>query len=76
MPRKQAEHLEMTDALSGRQDVADRPVVVKLGTWLDNTRKRAEQRHTDLRQQASKEAGQEERCVSAVSPTLRLVGAS
>ncbi|MFJ8855844.1 hypothetical protein [Streptomyces sp. NPDC102437] len=72
MPRKQAEHLETTDALSGRQDVADRPVVVKLGTWLGNTRKR----HTDLRQQASKEAGQEECCVSAVSLVLRLVDAS
>lgn len=39
-------------------------------------KKRAEQRHTDLRQQASKEAGQEERCVSAVSLVLRLVDAS
>ncbi|WP_405852894.1 helicase associated domain-containing protein [Streptomyces sp. NBC_01369] len=54
VPRKHAEHLESEDALSGRQGGADGPVVVKLGTWLDNVRKRAaklpEQRRTDLDQ--------------------------
>ncbi|MFH8520370.1 hypothetical protein ACH4CE_35940 [Streptomyces gelaticus] len=38
----------------GRQDGAEGVVVVKLGTWLDNVRKRAaklpEQRRTDLDQ--------------------------
>ncbi|MEV5205137.1 Helicase associated domain protein [Streptomyces sp. NPDC053720] len=52
VPRKHAEHLEAENALSGRQNSADGPVVVKLGTWLDNVRKRAaklpEQRRTDL----------------------------
>ncbi|MGW2182915.1 helicase associated domain-containing protein [Streptomyces sp. NPDC001732] len=54
VPRKHAEHLETENALSGRQDGTDGPVVVKLGTWLDNVRKRAaklpEQRRTDLDQ--------------------------
>ncbi|GAA1319182.1 helicase associated domain-containing protein [Streptomyces sp. NBC_00264] len=39
-------------ALSGRQGGADGSVVVKLGMWLDNVRKRAaklpEQRRADL----------------------------
>ncbi|MFD5503619.1 Helicase associated domain protein [Streptomyces sp. NPDC127061] len=52
VPRKHTEHLETEDALSGRQEGADGPVVVKLGTWLDNVRKRAaklpEQRRADL----------------------------
>ncbi|MFE7268830.1 helicase associated domain-containing protein [Streptomyces sp. NPDC057592] len=52
VPRKHVEHLEAEDALSGRQGGADGPVVVKLGTWLDNVRKRAaelpEQRRADL----------------------------
>jgi len=38
--------------LSGGQNGADKVVEVKLGTWLDNTRKRAaklaEQRRADL----------------------------
>ncbi|MGW1847425.1 helicase associated domain-containing protein [Streptomyces sp. NPDC001966] len=55
VPRKHVEHpLETEDALSGRQGGADGPVVVKLGTWLDNARKRAaklpEQRRADLEQ--------------------------
>ncbi|MFF8423496.1 Helicase associated domain protein [Streptomyces sp. NPDC015680] len=54
VPRKHAEHLESTEAVSGRQGGADGPVVVKLGMWLDNVRKRAaklpEQRRTDLDQ--------------------------
>ncbi|WP_326770785.1 helicase associated domain-containing protein (plasmid) [Streptomyces sp. NBC_01591] len=52
VPRKHAEHLETEDALSGRQNGADGPMVIKLGTWLDNVRKRAaklpEQRRADL----------------------------
>ncbi|MFF3788131.1 helicase associated domain-containing protein [Streptomyces sp. NPDC001933] len=54
VPRKHAEHLETEEALSGRQGGTDGPVVVKLGTWLDNVRKRAaklpKQRRTDLDQ--------------------------
>lgn len=54
VPRKHVEHLETADALSGRQNAADEPVVVKLGTWLDNVRKRAaklpQQRRADLDQ--------------------------
>ncbi|MFC9759166.1 helicase associated domain-containing protein, partial [Streptomyces sp. NPDC056921] len=41
VPRKHAEHLETEDALSGRQGGTEGPVVVRLGTWLDNVRKRA-----------------------------------
>ncbi|MFF3787932.1 helicase associated domain-containing protein [Streptomyces sp. NPDC001933] len=36
VPRKHAEQLETEDTLSGRQGGADGPMVVKLGTWLDN----------------------------------------
>ncbi|MGW0960816.1 helicase associated domain-containing protein [Streptomyces gelaticus] len=54
VPRKHIEHLETEGALSGRQGGADGPVVVKLGTWLDNVRKRTakppEQRRADLDQ--------------------------
>ncbi|MGW1108038.1 helicase associated domain-containing protein [Streptomyces sp. NPDC002540] len=54
VPHKHVEHLETEDALPGRQGGADGPVVVKLGTWLDNVRKRAaklpEQRRTGLDQ--------------------------
>ncbi|MCX4852094.1 helicase associated domain-containing protein [Streptomyces sp. NBC_00893] len=54
VPRKHIEHLETEDALPGRQGGADGGMVVKLGTWLDNVRKRAtklpEQRRTDLDQ--------------------------
>ncbi|MES9553805.1 MULTISPECIES: Helicase associated domain protein [unclassified Streptomyces] len=52
VPRKHVEELETRDALSGRQGGADGAVVVKLGTWLDNVRKRAaklpQQRRADL----------------------------
>ncbi|SFY44175.1 helicase associated domain-containing protein (plasmid) [Streptomyces atratus] len=52
VPRKHAEHLASADTLSGRQNATDEPVVVKLGTWLDNVRKRAgklpEQRRAEL----------------------------
>ncbi|MFF1651362.1 helicase associated domain-containing protein [Streptomyces sp. NPDC058240] len=54
VPRKHAEHLASGDVLSGRHDSTDGGVVVKLGTWLDNVRKRAaklpEQHRTDLDQ--------------------------
>ncbi|MEL5957120.1 helicase associated domain-containing protein [Streptomyces sp. CLV115] len=54
VPRKHVEELEAQDALSVRQGDAGGAVVVKLGTWLDNVRKRAaklpEQRRTDLDQ--------------------------
>ncbi|MFD7529850.1 helicase associated domain-containing protein [Streptomyces sp. NPDC059849] len=56
VPRKHVEHLagaaEGTAGPSGHQTGADGVVVVKLGTWLDNVRKRAdrltEQRRADL----------------------------
>ncbi|MCX4869975.1 helicase associated domain-containing protein [Streptomyces sp. NBC_00257] len=52
VPRKRVEHLETENGPTGRQDSADEPVVVKLGTRLDNVRKRAaklpEQRPPDL----------------------------
>ncbi|MFJ1717068.1 Helicase associated domain protein [Streptomyces sp. NPDC088260] len=56
VPRKHVEYLEGvaegTAGPSGHQAGADGVVVVKLGTWLDNVRKRAtkltEQRRTDL----------------------------
>ncbi|MER5618757.1 helicase associated domain-containing protein [Streptomyces sp. NPDC002215] len=41
VPRKHVEQLGSGNALSGRQGGADGHVVVKLGTWLDNVRKRA-----------------------------------
>ncbi|MFB6878214.1 hypothetical protein [Streptomyces sp. NPDC056323] len=51
VPRKHIEQLK-AGALSGRQDGADGPAVVKLGTWLGNARNRAaklpEQRRADL----------------------------
>ncbi|WP_371098562.1 helicase associated domain-containing protein [Streptomyces sanglieri] len=51
VPRKHVEHPE---GLGGRQGGVDGGVVVKLGIWLDNARKRAaklpEQRRTDLDQ--------------------------
>ncbi|MFD7499259.1 helicase associated domain-containing protein [Streptomyces sp. NPDC059832] len=54
VPRKHVEHLETETGPTGRQGGAEGPVVVKLGTWLDNVRKRAaklpEQRRTDLDQ--------------------------
>ncbi|MFD7623965.1 helicase associated domain-containing protein [Streptomyces sp. NPDC059802] len=52
VPRKYVELRETQDGPTGRQGGADGGVVVKLGTWLDNVRKRAaklpEQRRTDL----------------------------
>ncbi|MGY3056263.1 hypothetical protein ACVWZD_000951, partial [Streptomyces sp. TE3672] len=52
VPRKHVEHLESADAPAGSQTGAGEPVAVRLGTWLDNTRKRAdrlaEQRRADL----------------------------
>ncbi|MCX4734513.1 helicase associated domain-containing protein [Streptomyces sp. NBC_01363] len=54
VPRKHAEHLEMEEGPGGRQGGAEGVVVVKLGMWLDNVRKRAgnltEQRRADLDQ--------------------------
>ncbi|WP_326763661.1 helicase associated domain-containing protein [Streptomyces sp. NBC_01591] len=54
VPRKHAEHLETENGLGDRQAGTDGLVVVKLGTWLDNVRKRAaklpEQRRADLDQ--------------------------
>ncbi|MFF4084407.1 hypothetical protein ACFYZN_34175 [Streptomyces sp. NPDC001777] len=50
LPRKRLEHLE-TDGVEGRLNDADGGVVVKLGTWLDDVRERAdeltEQRRAD-----------------------------
>ncbi|RPK54789.1 Helicase associated domain protein [Streptomyces sp. ADI95-17] len=55
VPRKRVEHLAGAAGMagpSGHQAGADGVVVVKLGTWLDNVRKRAgrltEQRRADL----------------------------
>ncbi|WP_331754117.1 helicase associated domain-containing protein [Streptomyces sp. NBC_00826] len=52
VPRKHVEQVETEAGLAGRQAGADGPVVVKLGTWLDNVRKRAgklaEQRRAEL----------------------------
>ncbi|MEV7857074.1 Helicase associated domain protein [Streptomyces sp. NPDC088183] len=54
VPRKHVEQVAVGEGLSGRQGGADGPVVVKLGMWLDNVRKRSgklpEQRRTDLDQ--------------------------
>ncbi|MCX4869713.1 helicase associated domain-containing protein (plasmid) [Streptomyces sp. NBC_00257] len=54
VPRKHIERLEMGTVPAGRQGSVDGGVVVKLGTWLDNVRKRAaklpEQRRADLNQ--------------------------
>ncbi|MFG2631906.1 helicase associated domain-containing protein [Streptomyces sp. NPDC048473] len=43
VPRKHAEHLEVGDGPEGCQGGADGPVVIKLGTWLDNVRKSSAQ---------------------------------
>ncbi|WP_405707979.1 MULTISPECIES: helicase associated domain-containing protein [unclassified Streptomyces] len=52
VPRKHIEHLETENGPTGRQGGVDGSVVVRLGTWLDNARKRAaklpEQRRADL----------------------------
>ncbi|MFF3788208.1 Helicase associated domain protein [Streptomyces sp. NPDC001933] len=52
VPRKHVEHLEGGGVAVGRQNGAEEPVTVRLGTWLDNARKRAdrltEQRRADL----------------------------
>ncbi|MET8747846.1 helicase associated domain-containing protein [Streptomyces sp. NPDC004728] len=56
VPRKHVEHLEGsaegTTGPASRQAGAGEPVPVRLGTWLDNVRKRAgkltEQRRADL----------------------------
>ncbi|MFF3787637.1 helicase associated domain-containing protein [Streptomyces sp. NPDC001933] len=42
VPRKHAEHVEFEEGMGGRQGGAEGVVVVKLGTWLDNVRKRAD----------------------------------
>ncbi|MEL5960849.1 Helicase associated domain protein [Streptomyces sp. CLV115] len=52
VPRKHIEQVDTEAGLAGRQTGTDGVVEVKLGTWLDNVRKRAdrltEQRRTDL----------------------------
>ncbi|MFK4212742.1 Helicase associated domain protein [Streptomyces sp. NPDC030920] len=48
VPRKHVEHLEGGAAV-GRQNGADGVVVVKLGTWLDNVRKRADRLSAERR---------------------------
>ncbi|MFE5097811.1 helicase associated domain-containing protein [Streptomyces sp. NPDC056638] len=52
VPRKHVEQAGNEAGLVGRQNGADGVVVVKLGMWLDNVRKRArrlaEQRRADL----------------------------
>ncbi|MER6504836.1 helicase associated domain-containing protein [Streptomyces sp. NPDC001455] len=52
VPRKHIKHLAAETVPSGRQNDADGLVEIKLGTWLDNVRKRAdkltEQRRADL----------------------------
>ncbi|MET9658474.1 helicase associated domain-containing protein [Streptomyces sp. NPDC006510] len=54
VPRKHIEQLDGEAVPTGPQDGADGGVVVKLGAWRDNVRKRAgklaEQRRTDLDQ--------------------------
>ncbi|MEV6146079.1 helicase associated domain-containing protein [Streptomyces sp. NPDC051992] len=49
VPRKHAEELEAVEVPTDRQDGAGGPVVVKLGTWLDNVRKRADKLHAERR---------------------------
>ncbi|MEU9565400.1 Helicase associated domain protein [Streptomyces sp. NPDC048161] len=49
VPRKHAEHLEMGEGPAGHQNGADGVVVVKLGTWLDNVRKRADRLSAERR---------------------------
>ncbi|MEV5205100.1 helicase associated domain-containing protein [Streptomyces sp. NPDC053720] len=46
--RKHVERVETEAGLAGHQTGPDGAVVVKLGVWIDNVRKRAEQRRTDL----------------------------
>ncbi|MEU0630739.1 helicase associated domain-containing protein [Streptomyces sp. NPDC005989] len=52
VPRKHIEHLAGGAAV-GRQNGAEEPLTVRLGTWLDNARKRAskltKQRRADPR---------------------------
>ncbi|WP_405721035.1 helicase associated domain-containing protein [Streptomyces sp. NBC_00046] len=54
VPRKHVEQVGTEAGLAGQQGGVDGVVVVKLGTWLDNVRKRAgklaEQRRADLDQ--------------------------
>ncbi|WP_072489527.1 helicase associated domain-containing protein [Streptomyces atratus] len=49
VPRKHVEELEAVEVPTGRQDGAGGPVVVKLGTWLDNVRKRADRLSAERR---------------------------
>ncbi|MFF9594221.1 Helicase associated domain protein [Streptomyces sp. NPDC014646] len=52
VPRKHVEHLAVEPGASDRQGATDEAVVVKLGTWIDNARRRSdkltEQRRADL----------------------------
>ncbi|MEU0633168.1 helicase associated domain-containing protein [Streptomyces sp. NPDC005989] len=52
VPRKPVEQVETETGSGDRQNGAEEPVTVRLGTWLDNARKRAnkltEQRRADL----------------------------
>ncbi|MFF8919522.1 Helicase associated domain protein [Streptomyces sp. NPDC015032] len=54
VPRKHIEHMEAEVDAPGRQNGAGEAVVVKLGTWIDNARRRSdkltEQRRADLDQ--------------------------
>ncbi len=49
VPRKHIEHLKTGSGPSGRQNGVDGVVVVKLGTWLDDTRKRAAKLNAERR---------------------------
>ncbi|MGW2184012.1 helicase associated domain-containing protein [Streptomyces sp. NPDC001732] len=52
VPRKHVEHLAAEPDASGRQGGAGEAVVVRLGTWVDNARRRGdrltEERRADL----------------------------
>ncbi|MFD4857717.1 helicase associated domain-containing protein [Streptomyces atratus] len=52
VPRKHVEHLQAEAGTAGHQNGADGVVVVRLGTWIDNARRRGnnltEQRRADL----------------------------
>ncbi|GAA0499291.1 DEAD/DEAH box helicase [Streptomyces stramineus] len=54
VPRKHVEQLEPEDAPAGPQGGTEKPLEIKLGTWLDNTRRRASkltpERRADLDQ--------------------------